>query len=151
MRPNAIEIFDKDEHGILAVELRDLLAIIEREASGLVWALLDLETNGSLRGGRSMLALEEAVRAADRGVILRWEELRSLAADHFQIVNALIVGCTTEEEIPPITAGSALYTVPEIVIEAIDSSLWRIQAKKPQVIAQVRARFRDTVAVPLAS
>ena len=140
-----IEIKDSDLQGVLAVDLLQLLDLLKEEGSKLTWAILDLEATGDLGNGRRILDMEQEIRSSASGLVMTWDALRSLARAFDQVLNATIVGCQDLASAPRFLPGDSgsLYNSCEIVLEAIDSSLWRIYSKSPEVIRRLQASFRD--------
>lgn len=140
-----IEI-NRNTDGILDVDLIDILNVIEAEGDALSWTLYDLEATGDLGDGNKMLDLEQEVRDSPTGLRLNWSDLVSLARRLFQVTNATLAGSGA-----PIAASglSEVYAHSEIVLEAIDSSLWRVYAKSDSVIEKLKRAFNaDEVTTP---
>ena len=140
-----IEIKDRDAQGILAVDLPDLLDLLKPEGATLTWAILDLEATGDLGSGRGILDLEQKISRSPTGLAMTWDDLRSLAQAFHQVINATVVACQNLASVPTLVRGDSdsLYNSCEIVLEAIDSSLWRVYSKRPEVIRRLQASFRD--------
>jgi hypothetical protein len=137
-----VEIKDQDEQGIVAVELIDLLNLIKSDGRQLIWAILDLEAVGNIRG-KGMLDLEAEIMRSPKGLILNWDGLVTLARSCNQVVNATVIGCRDIAAMPELKPGSEsdIYTPSEFVLEAIDSSLWCVYAKDDKVLRQLQKEF----------
>jgi hypothetical protein len=147
--PSIIEIKDEDNRGSLAVALIDLLDLLKREGHQLTWSILELEATGDPnRLPRDMLDLEQEVEQSPNGVIMSWEELVILATAFCEVLNAVIVGCKDATLIPHLQPNADLYTPCEIVLEAIDSTLWRVYARDDQIIQRLQTTFRNVVVIP---
>ncbi len=116
-------------------ELAYLLGLLAPWGQRLTWAILDLEAIGELSEGTNILDLERQVAELPTGIVLDWDALVALAADFSQVINAEIVGCSDAGSIPPLAPRIDLAASGEIVVEAIDSSLWRVTARDDQVLA----------------
>lgn len=138
-----IEIKDKDAQGGLAVELTHILEVLVPEGCQLLWAILDLEATGDLGDGKNMLDLEQEVEQSPTGLLMSWDELVSLACAFFQVINTVIVGCKDATAVPKLHPEENLYTSNDIVLEAIDSSLWRVYARDDKVLRRLQRAFRD--------
>lgn len=136
----------KNTGGILDVDLIDILNVIEAEGATLTWTLFDLEATGDLGDGNNILDLEQEVRESPTGLCLNWNDLVSLARRLSQVINALLSSSSA-----PIAAAavSDLYAHSEIVLEAIDSSLWRVYARSDAIIERLKQAFNaDEVTTP---
>ena len=118
-------------------ELAYLLGLLAPRGQRLTWAILDLEAIGHLSDGTNMLDLERQVAESPTGLVLDWDALVALADDFSQVINATIVGCRHAGSIPPLAPEIDLAASAEIVVEAIDSSLWRVTAQDEQVLARL--------------
>jgi hypothetical protein len=99
-----------------------------------------------LGDGNNILDLEQEVSESPSGLCLNWNDLVSLARRLFQVINALLSGSSA-----PIGAAavSDLYAHSEIVLEAIDSSLWRVYARSDAIIEELKKAFNaDEVTTP---
>ena len=140
---NIIEIKHQDSQGKSAVELIDLLNLIAQDQQQLVWSILDLEAIGDLSPiwERGILDLEENIRNLPQGLILSWQMLILLVEKFDQVINIIIVGCQEITKIPSLKPNSDLDTPCEIVLELIDSSLWRIYAKDQKILQRLQQEF----------
>jgi hypothetical protein len=86
------------------------------------------EATGDLGAGRNILDLEQEIQRSPKGLLVSWNELVQLARAFFQVFNAVIVGCRDVTAIPELHPEGDLYQSSEIVLEVIDSSLWRVYA-----------------------
>ncbi len=148
-----IEIKDKNAKRILTVELAHILDSLEPEGHHLSWTILDLEATGDLGDGKNMLDLEQEIQQSPQGLHLSWDQLISFSRCFFQVINAVIVGGKDSTTVPILQPGGDLYQGSEIVVEAIDSSLWRIYARDEEVLQRFQRTFRDVdvyIPVPAA-
>lgn len=118
-------------------ELAYLLGLLAPWGQCLTWAILDLEAIGHLSDGTNMLDLERQVAESPTGIVLDWDALVALADDFSQMINAVIVGCKDAGSIPQLAPEIDLAASAEIVVEAIDSSLWRVTAQDEQALARL--------------
>jgi hypothetical protein len=141
MTMQRIEIFDVDKTGALALDLRDVLKLVERYRD-LRWYFLELEATGKLRGNETIVQLERRIAQSPHGLGFDWNELTRLASEITQTINATLAGCRPDASPPalPLKPQEGL----EIAIEAIDSTLWVVSANESEVIHQLKAAFRNT-------
>ena len=147
--PGMIEIRDKDTQGVLVVELSDLLELLAAEGPLLAWAILDLYATGDLGDDRSMLDLERQIAESPTGLRLSWDELGALASAFTQVIDGVFVGCRDAASIPPLHSKAELYARCEIVLEAVDSTLWAVYARDDRVLRRLRGAFHDIQMVPV--
>jgi hypothetical protein len=141
MTMQRIEIFDVDETGALALDLRDVLKLVERYRD-LRWYFLELEATGKLVGNETIVQLESRIAQSPHGLEFEWNELVRLASEITQTINASLAGCRPDASPPtlPLKPQEGL----EIAIEAIDSTLWAVSTNESEVIQQLKAAFRNT-------
>ncbi len=143
MPQGTIKIKDRDVHGLPAVELGDILPLLESEGRQLNWAIQDLYAVGQLaRLGRTMRDFGDEVCNSSHGVVLNWDELEEFSRSVFQILNARIVGFRRGAE-PPARLPRGEEKDCELVIEAIDPSLWRLSAQSEDVVDRCKSFFND--------
>jgi hypothetical protein len=130
---HAIDILAVDD-GILVATLKDLLGLVGDQAHTYHWILHDIQAVGDISAlwPQGIVAFEEWVRAGDDGVELTWDELLELGELTEQIVNLRVEG------IDP--SGQAEK---RISIEAIDSSLWRVEATDCELVERIKRQYRD--------
>jgi hypothetical protein len=129
---NVIEIKYQDSQNTSTVELIDLLNFIESiKQQQLIWSILDLEAIGDISTiwERGILDLEANIKFLPQGLILSWQMLFQLAQKFDQVINTVIVGCQEVSKIPSLEPNVDLDEPCEIVLELIDSSVWRIYTK----------------------
>ncbi len=69
-----------------------------------------------------------------------------------QVINTTIVGCQEIAKIPSLKPDSNLDTSCEIVLELIDSSVWRIYTKDQKLLQHLQQKFtnlREIEALPI--
>jgi hypothetical protein len=145
--PAILEIKDRDDRGILSVALIDILNLVEPIGAGLTWSILDLEATGDLGDGKNILDLEQEIRDSATGLVVTWKEIVHLSKKVSQIINATIVGSTDGDSLPKLSDGSSLYTTSEVLLEMIDSSVWRIYVRDKEVLQRLRTAFPHAVTV----
>lgn len=128
-----IEIWDGP-----AVRFGDLLGAI-RGADELSWSVMEFW--GVARDDETdLVGLEREAAESPTGLTLSATELRGFAAQLLQLIDGIVVGY---REGPPTRLDSDLRTSSEVVIEAIDSTLWRVYARDQAVIDGLRCNYDD--------
>ena len=139
-----IEIRYRDERGILTVELKDLLAFFDHEGPTLIWSIQDLEAVGDPDKLKiDVLEIEKLAKESPQGFVLRWQELVELAQTLTDVWNAWIVACSYGAPIPKAIYKSEKVDQFEAVIEAFDSSFWRVFARDHSIIHRIASKFHD--------
>ena len=67
-------------------------------------------------------------------------ELRELAGRLLQVIDGIVAGY---RDAPPARSDADLRGAAEVVIEAVDSTFWRIYARDPTVIERFRDHYPD--------
>jgi hypothetical protein len=151
--PNPIEIKSQDNQGTAVIELIDLLKLINKDRQQLVWSILDLEAVGDISEiwERGILDLEENIKYLYQGYILSWQMLVLLAQKFDDVINTVIVGCHEVTQIPSLIPDSNIYNPCEIVLELIDSSVWRIYAKDERLLQHLHHEFSSDTKLETAN
>ena len=151
--PNPIEIKYQDHQGTSVIELIDLLKLINKDRQQLVWSILDLEAVGDVSEvwERGILDLEENIKYLHQGYILSWQMLVLLAQKFDDVINTVIVGCHKVTQIPSLIPDSNIYDPCEIVLELIDSSVWRIYAKDERLLQHLHHEFSSDTKLETAN
>jgi hypothetical protein len=87
-----------------------------------------------------ILGLEQQAAESPTGLALSAERLRDVAGMLMQVIDGIVVGYRGS---PPARSHADLRVTAEIVIEAIDSTVWRVYARDPSVIARLRRTYHD--------
>ena len=142
---NVIEIKYQDNQGTSTIELIDLLNLIAQDKQKLVWSILDLEAIGDISTiwERGILDLEENIKELPQGLILSWQMLVLLVRKFDQVINTVIVGCQEVSKVPVLQPDIDLDTPCDIVLEFIDSSVWRIYSKDERLLQHLQHEFSN--------
>lgn len=128
-----IEIWDGP-----AVQLGDLLDAI-RTTNELSWSIMEFW--GVARDDQTdVVALEREAADSPAGLRLSAKQLREFAAQLLQLIDGIVVGYRNG---PPTRSDPDLRASSEVVIEAIDSTLWRIFARESSVVDGLRCNYDD--------
>lgn len=134
---------------VLAFDLTDLLMLVAPEGQHLTWSILDLWATvrepKPLPEGKDYLDLEAEIARSPKGLIVEWNQLIALAEAFLQVIDGVFVGCTSVDLIPPRTNRLTVedYAACELVLEALDSTLWTVYARDDAVVHRIRSVFRD--------
>jgi len=158
--PRLLKIRDLTERGVLAFDLRDLVALIPSEGERLAWCAFPMGEPMAITGdlspvGTTAEQFEQRVDATEAGVMLCWQELVALGGAIHQTIWGTFLGC----EDPAALAGlgalfcddwhyldratAALYQAVEIGLQAVDSSFWLVYAKDDAVLERIRRAFTE--------
>lgn len=138
-RQYCIEIQDS-ENGVLTVTLKRILDALGSSISTLHWRLLSLWAVGELPGERSILAYEQLAESSEYGLELSWPELTLMADNVSQIIDSVFVAFRAPVE-PGLLSRREKDAV--LVIEAIDSTFWRVSSQSIENINQIEQCFFD--------
>jgi hypothetical protein len=128
-----IEIWDGP-----AVRLGDLLEAISA-TDELTWSIMEFW--GVARDDEmDVVALEQKAAGSPTGLKFSAGELREFASQLLQLVDGIVVGYRQD---PPTRSDPDLRTSSDIVIEAIDSTLWRVYARDHVVTDGLRHNYDD--------
>jgi len=141
-KASSIEIFDLNERGSALIDLPAILTLLESEGQNFTWSILDLQATGDPRG-TTILELEQRVANAPHGLILDWKGLNELARELDQIIDGTIVGCRNRDALTQISLQSDLPSTCDIVIESIDSSLWKVFSRDDGILQKLKSGFGD--------
>jgi hypothetical protein len=127
-----IEIHDVDADGCLAVELSQVLRIIEPCGRQLTWSIHDLEAMGDItsRWPEGVVELERKIADAPQGLPFTWDDVVEVARLTEQIINCDIRGLGSD--------GSLVMR-----IRFVDSSLCQFQASHVASFGQFFKVYKD--------
>jgi len=119
----------------------DLDAVLDRlpTAVDLRWAILEMWAVG-VDDTVDIAALEAQAHASPTGLELSGPQLREVAGRLHQLVDGIVVGFRGR---PPLRSDPDLRTSCEVVIEAVDSTFWRIYAAETTMLDRLRTDFDD--------
>jgi len=138
-----IDIADGSDE-VLEVSLKDIFTTIRSYVAGWDWHILHLWGVGELPGRRTIGDYEELAGASPlRGARISEAEIRVLATHAEQIIDMVLVGNANACDVQKRSSDRDLYQENDLVIEANDSSYWRVVSQKPEIINALRKRFTD--------
>ena len=144
-RRYGLDISDS-EHEVLTVNLRRIVDALGTAASQLHWRLFHLWAVGRLPGPRGILDYESLAASSDSGASLTWEEVLLLADSTDQIIDAVFAGFLEEPD--DRLNSTSLMKSAALVVEANDSTFWRVLTRDPHDVELLRAVFSDVAPVP---
>ncbi len=125
-----IEIWDG------SIRLADLVEHVS-VTEDLQWTILEVWAVGET-DEVDVIALEREAEASPHGLNLSASELRGLAAGLHQVIDGIFVGYRGQQ---PNRNDADLRSSAEVVLEAIDSTLWRVYAREVAMIDRLEKRF----------
>ena len=136
-----VQIFDNND-GTVSSFLPNILSAIE--GAPLSWSLLSLWATGNMGEDRTILELEDAVNNSPNGLSFTFDELKELSNRFDQVVDALIIGCSSPEGIGRYENDEEMFAVCEVVIEMNDSTNWIIHVHDWKQVEGIKAKFENT-------
>jgi hypothetical protein len=140
---NVIEIRDS-QNGVLIAGLSGILSQFPPHSDNLHWAFLSLEALGNLGDNKSLPEFESQIADSPEGLLVTWDELCELSEKFEQVIDAVIVGCESRGDIRRYQNDNELYSSYDVVIEAFDSSYWRVYSKYKDIIDRIEKSFKNT-------
>lgn len=139
-----IELHDKDDRGFLEISLRDILVALADRGSSLHWGIAEWEAVGDLGelGGHDQI--DSRIESNAGLWPLCWNDLQALAERVSQVINTTIVAFASAKSLRANSQPAQWATSASLLIEAIDSSLWRVSTREREVLDVMRRRFRCT-------
>lgn len=138
-----VEIDDAVE-GVLTVSLVDLVATLDPWGSRCRWHILHLWATGRLEGDRSILEFEKSISSSRSGLEVSWDELVGLAGRFDQVIDAVFVGDESPRPVCRTADDLVLYRKHDLVIEAFDSTYWRVVSRWREPLDAVEKTYRST-------
>lgn len=142
-----IEIRNLDARGALKCDLIDVLASLTDQGAQLRWFIFEIEAVGVV-SETNVRDLAAQARENPNGTRIEWSRLLRMAEELDQMINCLIVGCAEGEVIPSRTDATGSNC--SVIIEAVDSTFWRVTSRLPGIVEGLQARFEDSEIIPPA-
>jgi len=128
-----LEIRDRDSRGMLAVDLRGLLEVLEPKLrhAPMSWRVQKLEAIGDVtdRWPDGILAVEEQVEASTSGIVFSWQDLITLAESCEQIINLR-------------ATGTNLNSKKWVTLEIVDSDFCVVSSDDAQIVGAFAKQFQ---------
>jgi hypothetical protein len=125
----AVTIDDRNESGVLALDLKDVLKALGARVSQSRWTIADVEAIGGA-------AADALMGYPDQSLALNGKELLELAEGVDQIVNGRFAAFTGNSERPWVT------------VFAVDSSAFDVVAEDEEVLDGIWVAFNDVEVIP---
>ena len=139
MTADIVELRATDSSSVLRPRLRGLLVSIDPWGTSLGWRLLELEARGDITTlGMTMLELENGI--GPEGMPVTWEDLRRFAELVEDVTDISLVGGASAR-VRADSPFERLSAESSIVIELLDSTVWRVAAQDSAVLDAVRKHF----------
>ncbi len=135
-----IRILDED-NGVISVKLQDILEEINN-GKLFSWAILFFDAIGHLGNGRSIVKFSEEIDHSEKGILIDWNEIWSLANKLHQIIDAVIVGCKNPQMIKRHEKDQDMYETCDFVIVMFDSSYWEVFSFDFEFIERLANKFK---------
>jgi len=126
------------------VKLDELLDLVVDDTGDLRWSIMELWGVGK-NDDVDVVTLEQRAANSPTGVELSTQELRQIAQQLGQFIDGIVVGYRGT---PPTRSDPDLRRSAEVVIEAIDSTLWRVYASHRRTLATLHDHYDDVRDVP---
>lgn len=118
------------------VQLSELLDHMSAET--LDWSIMEMWAVA--QDDTDIVGLEQQAAESPSGLALSGTQLRDLAGGLTQVIDGIVAG---HRGPPPTRSDADLRAAAEIVIEAVDSTFWRVYALDPAVIDRLRHGYDD--------
>ncbi len=141
MNAQGIRILDKINR-VVSVKLQDILEEIN-QGDHLNWSILYFYGMAHLKGGKSVLDFEKEAIQSEKGIFMKWNELRAFADTIDQLFGILIIGCNDLDKVARYKNDKEMYESCDIVIHMIDSCCWEVFSKDKSLIQRLATKFKD--------
>lgn len=149
-----IIILDRKPYGgidnAVFLDLIDILPALPPKSHGLSWAIFDLRMNYDEDDPGRFDDISTRSEL-DSGFQMTWDELWAFAKLGEQVIEGQFVGYHPDRESPNVpdrnppedTKFNEICAAYEIVLEAMDSSLWKICSKDTAMIEDISRKFQN--------
>ena len=122
-----IEI-DKSSDQFFLITLEDILVKIEPYVADYKWSIQLIDAAGNIERvlGMNMVELEKYCDDVSQGYIIDFAKLMKLSKAVEDIIDILIVGCESVEDIPKAYKTENWENICKVIISREDSSLWQL-------------------------
>jgi hypothetical protein len=132
------------------LDLIDVLRVLPQKCHGLSWFAFDLWIEPDPDDPHDLAELTLMSKSAP-GARMTWDELWAFAELDEQVIEGQFIGYQPDGDPPNVPDRNAPEDTKfaencaafEIVLEAIDSSLWQICSKDAAMIEELSGRFKD--------
>jgi hypothetical protein len=106
------------------------------------WSVLSLWAVAEPEAQLDLPSLEAEIERSDSGLALDTAGLYRLADSIAQVIDGVFVADPARSPVSKVAADDLLYQSHALVIEANDSTYWRIASQSEEVCAALKATFR---------
>lgn len=124
-----ISVLDRDERGVVTVNLRDLLHLAGAKAEESEWELRNLECIGDPEA-------DECHRLSNSNEKISGNHLIRLASGLAQVIDGEFLAFQQGE------------SEPWLIIRAVDSSAYDVESEDEALLNMISKRFKDVVDIP---
>ena len=127
---------DKTNDRFFSISLMDVLLKIQYVAEDYKWSIQLIDAVGDIEGaiGLNVVELEKYCDESQKGFILNFEKLIDISKNTEDIIDILIIGCDTIEEMPKAYKTKNWEKLCKIIISREDSSLWQLFSQDPYIM-----------------
>lgn len=125
--------------GYLNFDLRDLLQVLKPWGEELIWIVRHFDGRGP-----ALRRLADAQPLRDSELRLSWIELQQFATDVEQTYDGVFAGMQDPSLLPPGQLDVVGWAETDIIIEAWDSTYWRVYSSNMAIIEALEKRFSST-------
>ena len=118
-----------------------------RDGRLLAWTILELEATAFAGGLDRPISEFEQAANSPRGMAISWDELISLSRGLKQTINGTFVGRRVADRSCGSSDEEHRFESPEIIIDAIDGTLWEVRTCRSSIVEQLKNKFRNVKVV----
>lgn len=139
MQMAVIRVEEKEDH-FLTVDLRDFLPVVRPSLGEGTWYVYDLEVVADDDW------VGDVVEAVETGTcnVMGWTEMNRLSKTVVQVIDGLFFFAQTGQHFSVVEEA---WRASECFVGAFDSDYWWVASRDPQVIAEIKRRWPDSVDV----
>lgn len=132
---NYIEINNKNDR-FYSINLDSILLRIESYIDDYIWSIQLIDGVGNIKDiiGMNIVELENYCNISPKGFIIEYKDLMKLAKVFEDIIDIVIVGCISEEDIPEAYKAANWEVNCKVIISREDSSLWQLFSQNSKIL-----------------
>lgn len=135
-------IIIEDKINKMLIGLPAILNEVEN-GSQFYWSILFLEVIGKLGKGISVPIFQEQILHSEKGLLIKWDDLKSLSNKFEQLIDITLIGCKDMQLIQRYEDDQEAFETCDIVIQMIDGGFWEIFSKDTGFINRLGSRFQE--------
>ncbi|WP_281630328.1 hypothetical protein [Vibrio sp. St2] len=118
-----------------AIRLSEILSNIPY--NDFVWSIIEFSGIGVAPDDLSMDDFEELIHGKSCGLIISWDNLKSLSEDFYQTFDCLIVGAKDIKNIQDFIEDESRINSCEVLLSVFDSTEWEVWARDSKLIERM--------------